>query len=81
MSKQSTPPKRIGQPRSIVVATLFIQPTGQSLAPLEATASDKFKIDPPGIIFEFDAAKKQMTIKRGGGERVFTRGKIVVIIG
>lgn len=56
-------------------STLFIQPTGQSAIPLEATASDKFKIEPPGIVFEFDAAKNQMTQKRGGRERVFTKEK------
>ena len=42
--------------------------------PLEATAQDKFKID-PGVFFEFDAAKGQMTIKRANGERVFTKDK------
>ncbi|MGA9769445.1 MAG: serine hydrolase domain-containing protein [Blastocatellia bacterium] len=56
-------------------ATLYVQPTGQSAAPLEATAADKFKIDPPGIVMEFDAAKNQMTIKRSGRERVFTKEK------
>jgi CubicO group peptidase (beta-lactamase class C family) len=56
-------------------ATLFIQPAGQSAAPLEATAADKFKIDPPRIVFEFDAAKSQMIQKRGGRERVFTKEK------
>jgi CubicO group peptidase (beta-lactamase class C family) len=56
-------------------ATLFIQPTGQSAAPLEATAADKFIIDPPGIVFEFDAAQNQMIQKRGGRERVFTKEK------
>ncbi|HEY5616146.1 MAG TPA: serine hydrolase domain-containing protein [Bacteroidota bacterium] len=56
-------------------ATLFVQPTGQSVIPLEATAADKFKIDPPGIVFEFDAAKNQMIQKRGGRERVFTKEK------
>jgi CubicO group peptidase (beta-lactamase class C family) len=57
--------------------TLFAQPPGvQNPVPLEATAQDKFKIDngtPTGIIIEFDAAKNQMTIKREGGERVFTK--------
>lgn len=58
---------------------LFAQPPGQG-APvlLEATAPDKFKIDngtPAGIVLEFDVAKGQMTIKRGGGERVFTKDK------
>jgi len=28
-----------------------------------------------GIVFEFDAAKNQMTIKRGGGEKIFTKEK------
>jgi D-alanyl-D-alanine carboxypeptidase len=54
--------------------TLYFQPPGQSAVPLEAAAQDKFKID-PGVSFEFDAAKGQMTIKRPGGERVFTKEK------
>ncbi len=60
-------------------ATLYAQPPGAgSAVPLEATAQDKFKIDngtPAGIVFEFDAAKNQMTIKRSGGQRVFTKEK------
>ena len=56
-------------------ATLFVKPTGGSAIPLEATAVDKFKIEPPGIVFEFDAAKNQMIHKRGGRERVFTKEK------
>lgn len=58
-------------------ATLYALPPGtQSAVPLEATAQDKFKIDngtSGGIVFEFDVAKNQMTIKRNGGERVFTK--------
>ena len=54
-------------------ATLFIQMTGQSAIPLEAMAQDKFGIESAGIVFEFDAAKKQMIQKRGGRERVFTK--------
>jgi D-alanyl-D-alanine carboxypeptidase len=58
-------------------ATLYAQPPGaESPVPLEATAQDKFKIDngtATGIVFNFDAAKNQMTIKRNGGERVFTK--------
>lgn len=53
-------------------------PGAQTAVPLEATARDKFKIDngtATGIIFEFDAAKNQMTIKRDGGQRVFTKEK------
>lgn len=54
---------------------LFIQPPGeQSAAPLEAIAQDKFQIQ-GAIVVEFDAAKKQMIIKRGGGQRVFTKDK------
>ena len=59
-------------------ATLFFRPGEQSAVPLEATAQDKFKIDngtPAGIVIEFDTAKNQMTIKRNGGERVFTKEK------
>jgi D-alanyl-D-alanine carboxypeptidase len=56
-------------------ATLYIQPGAEpSRVPLEATAEDKFKID-PGIVFEFDAAKGELTIKRPNGERVFTKEK------
>ena len=54
--------------------TLYFQPPGESAVSLEATAQDKFKID-PGVFFEFDAAKGQMTIRRPGGERVFTKDK------
>jgi D-alanyl-D-alanine carboxypeptidase len=57
-------------------ATLFFQPPGaaSSGVPLEATADDKFQIE--GVaVFTFDAAKNQMTVKRRGGERVFTKEK------
>ena len=56
--------------------TLFIRAGNEESGgvPLEATAEDKFKID-PGVFFEFDAAKGQLTIKRPQGERVFTKQK------
>jgi D-alanyl-D-alanine carboxypeptidase len=55
--------------------TLYFQPPGeQSAVPLEATAQDKFKID-PGVFFEFDAAKGEMKIRRPNGERVFLKEK------
>jgi D-alanyl-D-alanine carboxypeptidase len=55
--------------------TLFFQPPGaQSAAPLEATAEDKFQIE-RAVVVEFDAARNQMTVKRRGGERVFTKEK------
>jgi CubicO group peptidase (beta-lactamase class C family) len=53
-------------------STLYFQPPGQSAVPLEATAQDKFQIE-GAVVIEFDAAKNQMTIKRRGGERVFTK--------
>ena len=53
-------------------ATLFVQPPGQTAAPLEATAEDKFKIE-PFLVIEFDAANRQMTIIRAGERRVFTK--------
>jgi len=40
---------------------------------LEPIAEDKFKVDSPPIEFHFDVAKKQMILKRGGGEKVFTK--------
>jgi len=52
----------------------FLSAPGQPAVPLEATAEDKFKIE-GAVVIEFDAAKNQMTIKRRGGERVFTNEK------
>ena len=68
-----------GAPVKLIISrrgsTLYFQPPGeQSAVPLEATAQDKFKID-PGIFFEFDAAKGEMKIRRPNGERVFTKEK------
>lgn len=52
---------------------LFFKPPGESAAvALEATAQNKFQIE-GAVVIEFDTAKKQMTIKRRGGERVFTK--------
>ena len=57
-------------------STLFFQPPGESSAvPLEATAEDKFQIGGARALFTFDAAKNQMTVKRRGGEKVFTKEK------
>jgi D-alanyl-D-alanine carboxypeptidase len=55
-------------------STLFFQPPGESAVALEATALDKFQIE-GALVIEFDASKNQMTIKRRGGERVFTKEK------
>ncbi len=53
-------------------STIYLQPAGQSGAPLEATAEDTFKIE-GAVVVVFDAAKSQMTIRRRGGELVFTK--------
>lgn len=53
-------------------AKLYFQPAGQSAVPIEATAEDKFKID-PFVVFEFDAAKGELTITRAGQKRIFTK--------
>lgn len=67
-----------GAPNKLTITrrgnTLYFQPGAQSAVPLEATAEDKFKID-PGVFFEFDAAKGTMTIKRPNGQAVFTKEK------
>ncbi|WP_162915657.1 serine hydrolase domain-containing protein [Paraflavitalea soli] len=52
--------------------TLFFQPPGEKAVALEATADNTFTIG-GAVVIEFDAAKKQMTIKRGGGIRIFTK--------
>jgi D-alanyl-D-alanine carboxypeptidase len=54
-------------------STLRAQPSGQSNFPLEATAQDKFKIESRGVVLEFDAAKTQLTFKRGGQDVLFTK--------
>lgn len=54
--------------------TLYMRQSADLAIPLEATAINAFKIDPPGIFFEFDISQKQLTIKRGNREgRVFTK--------
>jgi len=55
-------------------ATFYFQPAGNSAVPIEATAENKFKIE-PAVFFEFDAAKGQLTLTRAGTERVFTKEK------
>lgn len=56
-------------------ANLSAQATGQSAFQLDATAQDKFKFDPSGIVIEFDAAKNQMLLKQRGRDTVFTKEK------
>jgi CubicO group peptidase (beta-lactamase class C family) len=54
-------------------STLVVQPTGQPAYPLEAIAQDKFKLESRGVVLEFDAAKTQLTFKRGGRDVLFTK--------
>lgn len=54
-------------------STLVAQPTGQPAFPLEATAENKFKLESRGVVLEFDAAKTQLTFKRGGRDVLFTK--------
>jgi hypothetical protein len=54
---------------------LFAQATEQSAFPLEATAKDKFKFDPAGVIMELDTEKSQMTLMQGGRKFSFTKDK------
>jgi CubicO group peptidase (beta-lactamase class C family) len=55
--------------------TLFIQPGNENTAALEATAQDKFQLFGGKVTFEFDAAKREMILKRGGRPRTFTKEK------
>ncbi|HKE56610.1 MAG TPA: hypothetical protein VKB46_07910, partial [Pyrinomonadaceae bacterium] len=55
--------------------TLFVQPGSERAAALEATAQDKFQLFSGQVTFEFDAAKNQMILKRGGRLMVFTKEK------
>jgi D-alanyl-D-alanine carboxypeptidase len=55
--------------------TLFFQPASENAGvPIEATAENKFKID-PFVLFEFDVANGRLTINRAGQERTFTKEK------
>lgn len=55
--------------------TIFAQATGQPSFPLEATEKDKFKYDAAGVVLEFDTEKKQMILKQGGKQYLFTKEK------
>jgi hypothetical protein len=54
-------------------STLVAQPSGQPALPLEAIAENKFKLESRGVVLEFDAAKTQLTFKRGGRDVLFTK--------
>ncbi len=53
--------------------TLFISVNGGRKLPLEATSENKFKLESQGMTLEFDIQQNLMTLKRGGGTRVFTK--------
>jgi CubicO group peptidase (beta-lactamase class C family) len=53
--------------------TLIAQATGQPSFPLEATAINKFKFDAAGVVLEFNSDKKEMLLKQGGKEYLFTK--------
>jgi CubicO group peptidase (beta-lactamase class C family) len=55
--------------------TLFVRPGDQTAAALEATAQDRFQLLGGSVVFEFDAAKNQMVLRRGGAPTVFTKEK------
>ena len=55
--------------------TLFVQPGNENAAALEATARDAFQLFGGAVTFEFDAAKNQMILKRGGRVMTFTKDK------
>lgn len=55
--------------------TLFAQATGQSAFPLEAMEKNKFKFDTAGIIIEFITEKKQMIVKQGARQFLYTKDK------
>lgn len=52
---------------------LFAEATGQPAFLLEASTSNTFKFDPAGIVLEFDASKKEMILKQGGKEYIFSK--------
>lgn len=52
---------------------LFAQATGQPAFPLDATETNIFKFDQAGIVLEFNTDKKQMVLKQGGKEFVFSK--------
>lgn len=54
-------------------STLVAQPTGQPASSLEAIAENKFKLVSRGGVLEFDAAKTQLTFKRGSRDVLFTK--------
>jgi CubicO group peptidase (beta-lactamase class C family) len=55
--------------------TLMVQPGSEDAAAVEATADNRFQLFNGIVTFEFDAAKNQMTLKRGPLPMIFTKEK------
>ena len=55
--------------------TLFVQPGKETSAALEATAQDQFQLFGGAVTFEYDAAKREMILKRGGRAMRFMKDK------
>lgn len=51
---------------------LFAQATGQATLALEASSPTVFKMEKAGIVLEFNSNKKEMKLKQGGREFMFT---------
>lgn len=68
-----------GAPKKFAITrrdtTLFVQPGNETPTALEATAPDKFQLGGGRVTFEFDTAKSQMILKRGGTQTVFTKAE------
>lgn len=66
-----------GVPLKITVTkdntTLMLQATGQSAFPVTAIGTNLFEFTAAGIIAEFDPAKKQLIMKQGGRNTIFTK--------
>ncbi len=54
-------------------ATLIAQASGQSEFPLDAVAKDKFEFTTAGIVMEFNPEKKQLILKQGGKEYLYSK--------
>jgi D-alanyl-D-alanine carboxypeptidase len=53
--------------------TLLVRPGSEDAIAVEATAENKFQLFNGFVTFEFDAAKNQMTLKRGPLPIIFTK--------
>jgi CubicO group peptidase (beta-lactamase class C family) len=68
-----------GAPRKWTVTrdggTLLVQPGNETPAAVEAAAQDRFQLFGGKVTFEFDAAKREMILKRAGRTMTFTKDK------